>query len=258
LLVGSTTLDQANNSNTANCGVNLFADGVLSASRNGNIVAYFNRLSSDGPIMEFRKGGTPMGDIASYSSAVLGINLRVTTDKSGLRGAASSVIPWYDNADRDNELDLGRSSTRWKDIYLSGGAYLGGTGSANHLDDYEEGTFTLTLYLTYGGSPNFSNSIGGRYVKIGKIVHCEFQGQLNGSNAISVDDRFRLDGLPFSEQVNQAAQGGASIHDSYGGGHSSFWNTRVTGADLLMWCHHEDGAVDYGNEIIGSITYETS
>ena len=55
VLVGSTTLDQANNSNTANCGVNLFADGALSTSRNGNIVAYFNRLSSDGPIKSFAK-----------------------------------------------------------------------------------------------------------------------------------------------------------------------------------------------------------
>ena len=178
---------------------------------------------------------------------------------SGLHFTTNAVIPVNENGSvSDNTESLGTSTYRWKDLYLSGGAYVGGTGSANYLDDYEEGTFTLTLYLTYGGSPNFTNSIAGRYVKIGKIVHCEFQGQLNGSNAISVDDRFRLDGLPFGEQVNQAAQGGASIHDSYGGGHSSFWNTRVTGADLLMWCHHEDGAVDYGDEIIGSITYETS
>ena len=27
------------------------------------------------------------------------------------------------------------------DITLSGGVYLGGTGSANYLDDYEEGTW---------------------------------------------------------------------------------------------------------------------
>ena len=31
---------------------------------------------------------------------------------------------------------------RFKDLYLSGGVYLGGTGSANQLDDYEEGTWT--------------------------------------------------------------------------------------------------------------------
>jgi hypothetical protein len=30
----------------------------------------------------------------------------------------------------------------FKDLYLSGGVYLGGTGAANLLDDYEEGTWT--------------------------------------------------------------------------------------------------------------------
>ena len=34
---------------------------------------------------------------------------------------------------------------RFKDLYLSGGVYLGGTGAANKLDDYEEGTWTPTL-----------------------------------------------------------------------------------------------------------------
>jgi hypothetical protein len=48
-------------------------------------------------------------------------------------------------ADRDAAVDLGTSTVRFKDLYLSGGVYLGGTGSANHLDDYEEGTFTLRL-----------------------------------------------------------------------------------------------------------------
>ena len=39
-------------------------------------------------------------------------------------------------------IDLGNGNNRFKDAYLSGGVYLGGTGSANKLDDYEEGTWT--------------------------------------------------------------------------------------------------------------------
>ena len=46
---------------------------------------------------------------------------------------------------RDNAIDLGRTNARFKDAYIGGGVYLGGTGSANKLDDYEEGTFTLSL-----------------------------------------------------------------------------------------------------------------
>jgi hypothetical protein len=39
----------------------------------------------------------------------------------------------------DASLDLGAAGVRFKNLYLSGGVYLGGTGSANYLDDYEEG-----------------------------------------------------------------------------------------------------------------------
>jgi hypothetical protein len=34
--------------------------------------------------------------------------------------------------DRDNAISLGNSGNRFKDLYLSGGVYLGGTGAANH------------------------------------------------------------------------------------------------------------------------------
>jgi hypothetical protein len=36
----------------------------------------------------------------------------------------------------------GGVASRFKDLYLSGGVYLGGTGGENLLDDYEEGTWT--------------------------------------------------------------------------------------------------------------------
>jgi hypothetical protein len=47
-------------------------------------------------------------------------------------------------ANADATHDLGYSSSRFRDLYLSGGVYLGGTGAANKLDDYEEGTWTPT------------------------------------------------------------------------------------------------------------------
>ena len=53
-----------------------------------------------------------------------------------------SVIPVTGTgANADGTKDLGITSSRWrfKDLYLSGGVYLGGTGAANKLDDYEEG-----------------------------------------------------------------------------------------------------------------------
>jgi hypothetical protein len=54
-----------------------------------------------------------------------------------------AIYPWTTtgNTTSDAAIDLGDSAGRFKDLYLSGGVYLGGTGSANHLDD---STYAIT------------------------------------------------------------------------------------------------------------------
>jgi hypothetical protein len=67
--------------------------------------------------------------------------------------------------------DIGASAGRWKDLYLSGGVYLGGTGAANKLDDYEEGTYTLVLTPSTSGSLTLAadaNAVA--YTKVGQLV----------------------------------------------------------------------------------------
>lgn len=82
------------------------------------------------------------------------------------------------------------------------GIYLGGTGSANYLDDYEEGTWT-PAQPTVGLS-----STNGTYVKIGSMVYAYFSIIYNSnSNAAATG----ITGLPFTEE----AVGGESI--TYGG-----------------------------------------
>jgi len=73
------------------------------------------------------------------------------------------------------------------DVEVSGGIFLGGTGSANKLDDYEEGTWTPT-------SPDvtFSNAKG-YYVKVGSVVHITAQIEGVPSNSNS----FVITGLPL-------------------------------------------------------------
>jgi hypothetical protein len=57
-------------------------------------------------------------------------------------GGTKAVVPADEAGIIDNDVSLGVSTHRFKDLYLSGGVYLGGTGAANYLDDYEEGTWT--------------------------------------------------------------------------------------------------------------------
>lgn len=134
------------------------------ASGHGLIV---NRTGTDGDIMQFRKDGTTVGSIGT-----LGGELFIQSDDVGLQFDASgnNILP-YGGGFKDSLIDLGESGQRFKDLYLSGGVYLGGTGAANKLDDYEEGTFTPTLTPNTSGTISLdasSDAFG--YVKIGNLV----------------------------------------------------------------------------------------
>mgnify|MGYP001256290555 CR=1 FL=1 len=81
------------------------------------------------------------------------------------------------------------------DAYVAGGLLVGGTGTANLLDDYEEGEWTA-VFNSSGAS--FSHTYSkGYYTKIGNrvIYHCHLQ--LDGSNTFS-SNYVTIDGLPFT------------------------------------------------------------
>jgi hypothetical protein len=93
------------------------------------------------------------------------------------------------------------------DIVTSGGVYLGGTGSANKLDDYEEGTWTPF----WGGTvsdPSASYSLqSGRYTKIGRMVYVTFILISSGTPSGGSGDLL-VAGLPFAYfATNLQAQG---------------------------------------------------
>jgi hypothetical protein len=119
LLVGSTILDQANNSNTANCGINLLESGIVSGSTNGTAVAYFNRLTSDGGIVSFRKDGTTVGIIGTKID-----DLTIGTGGTGIRFdvGLSSIIPYSvsPEGNTNGSTSLGVSTARFKDAHFSG------------------------------------------------------------------------------------------------------------------------------------------
>ena len=152
-------------------------NGETYVSRSGTPMA-INRNSSDGTLLNFYKDGGGVGSIQSRAGAMLSIAFNPSgSDGAGFTGGSNAVLPTNATALSDNAIDLGVGSYRYKDLYLSGdiahkdaagnarllydksenllgnagtnlygaGIYLGGTGSANKLDDYEEGTWTITL-----------------------------------------------------------------------------------------------------------------
>ncbi len=84
--------------------------------------------------------------------------------------------------------------------------FIGGTGSANELDDYEVGTWTPAMATSSGGDLNGSYSVnGGRYTKIGRIVHCRFD--VVWSNWTKRSGTIILKGVPFTNYSSGALGG---------------------------------------------------
>ena len=167
--------------------------------------AVLNRLSTDGTIVDLQKDGTSVGSIGSVAGVVSNIILDPRTSSNGgvgIQGSGTDTIIPVDGsgATANGTKNLGNASARWKDLYLSGGVYLGGTGAANKLDDYEEGTWTPS----FGGSTsnptvNF-NVAGGTYVKVGSLVTIGVK-----TTTVSVSGGsggLFLNGLPFTRSTD--------------------------------------------------------
>jgi hypothetical protein len=79
-------------------------------------------------------------------------------------------------------------------ITASAGVAIGGTGSVNTLDDYEEGDFTPTL--TPGGGSYNGLTLTGKYTKIGRVVTVQMRLKIDASGNAS--NSATVGGLPFT------------------------------------------------------------
>ena len=176
----------------------LRADGFYSSVRSGGNCADFNRRSSDGEVIRISKDGTTVGNIGVANTDQLTIG---TSDGSqmGLRfdGDLQHILPANaSGAKKDALADLGSATARWRNIYFSGGVYLGGTGSANKLDDYEEGTWTPTYEKSTGDPTVTYGTRVGYYVKVGNLVYINFD--IDASSISGGSGTCRIGGIPFN------------------------------------------------------------
>ena len=150
------------------------------------------------------------GDVSLVQGA---IGLRIND-------AGSALSPTTASANSDAAVDLGVSNIRFKDLYLSGGAYLGGTGAANLLDDYEEGTWVIGLTFGSANVGMTTTATDGAYTKVGNLVTCTGYFALSAKGSSTGDAV--ITGLPFTIS-------------SINGGYSalSIRNIRISFADAL-------------------------
>ena len=184
--------------------------------------------ATDGQLVALRKQNTTVGSISAYAGSIIA-------------GSGDTGIFFYDGGDvlrpvspttlstRDNTIDIGSSSARFKDLYLSNRLKLsagggiefgqattsasGASASSTLLDAYEEGTWTPT----YGGSssnPSVTTDIQyGHYTKIGNIVIATFgigtDAASGGSGSLLVN------GLPFSSKSGADHLSGPALAYSF-------------------------------------------
>jgi len=148
-------------------GCELLSSGLARMSRNNGPAGQFNLNGDDGDVVTISKDGTPVGSIGAELGNVF-LNSASTgfLSTAGTRRYKWDSLQFYPNVNDNN--NLGTTNFKWKDLYLSGGVYLGGTGAANKLDDYEEGTFTPTITSATGTLTTVSAA--GAYTKVGRLV----------------------------------------------------------------------------------------
>lgn len=185
-------------------------------------------------------------DIDAELSAI-STAIATKADDIDLEAVTTDIKP-----DTDNNNDLGSATKRWADLYLSGGIYIGGTTSANYLDDYEEGTFSPTLLAGMTGT---IGSITATYTKVGRQVYVRL---IVDGTSLAVSSVCTFRSLPFT------------IYDTSGFGldfvavsgnawqNSPTVNQWAVGASLTGTADFNFGALTSCDKVYGAGNYETT
>jgi len=161
--------------------------------------------------------GTNTGDQNKANIDALGIN---AAQVDGLEGAA---------------LRDGSTAQAYAVSNLQFPSTQVASADANTLDDYEEGTWTPTLYgSTTAGSPTYTTQTG-TYEKIGRTVIA--RGQTHLSDAGGMVGNIKIGGLPFTATGSRAGDvvigfGGAMSALTAGEGVSGIVNASDVSATL--------------------------
>ena len=190
VLVGTSSYDGSFYNDSTGSGFVVRSDGKIDTKVAGT-VANMNRTGSDGDILYFARSGAAVGSIG-----VAGGDLFISGGSShaGIRFDTNILTPVVNTTQTDATVDLGYSSQRFKDLYLSGGVYLGGTAAANALDDYETGSWNPVITSNSGSISSYTAS--GTYTKIGNSV--VVMVDINIANIGTAGGFLRVATLPFS------------------------------------------------------------
>jgi len=185
---------------------------VADFTRDSGTPVNVNRLTDDGRLIALHKDSVVVG-----STGVVGGNdLYIAGGATGIRfdSDVAKIYPTNGTGAVSNgAVDIGEVNFRFKDAYLSGGVYLGGTGSANKLDDYEEGTWTPDISWVGVNAETYSRQVGS-YVKIGQFVFCSIAIIFDRNTSTGV---FGMGGFPFTNNASSSNDRGVGKFGYFSG-----------------------------------------
>lgn len=125
-------------------------------------------------------------------------------------GSGANLVFAYGTTSGGTTPYLTLNNSGYLRLAAGGIQFNGDTAAANALDDYEEGTWTPSLTFNGGGIGISYSSQGGKYTKIGNVVHYSFRFTLTSKG--SSTGVVRIEGLPFTVgNTNTADFTGGSI-----------------------------------------------
>ena len=223
---GNLTFQNSSTSATANLSQIIFANGVgeaasiRGATRNGNTngMIIFNTDISGSSAERMRIGhdgafcfGSDSARPAEFTRPS-GFSVRwdqkgqfqstVSNETCGLlnrEGSDGGILSF-----RRGGTGVGEIGVNANTMYLN----FGGTNAAAHqLDDYEEGSFTITAAPSSSGTLTLNSSYNtGVYTRVGNLVHIQAYLSISGNN--SATGYVQLSSLPFTVDSNQAQASG--------------------------------------------------
>jgi hypothetical protein len=187
LLVG--TADLGVESSSSLTGSTRYSSGIIANGVNNNVCAVFNRQSTNGEIVRFRKDGAPVGSIGVDASDNLYIG-STAANHGGIYMNDNGVLPMSAGAVSDNTRDLGSIAYRWNDLFL-GGSIHGDVKFENNAGTTEYARFDAGGNLLVGttdtnGGISASDTDGSAIALSGSTGQAYFTSAQATANAGSV------------------------------------------------------------------------
>ena len=210
--------------------------------------------------------------VGGRANAVLELQSSTTTGTGRVNfndGANSGQILYSHTANTMDFYSGGSYAMRLTSTGITApqGIYLGGTGAANLLDDYEEGTWTPEIYYQNATDQGNATDVTqtGLYTKIGRVVTLNFRliWNITGSPAA---DNIGVKNLPFTGTGDTFSSAGTAFPINNNTTINTLLLGKPSSGGSLTICESGDMVGNLGNqfgsgnnkEIRGTLTYFTS